>query len=328
MSNVSYQSLTAYTVPWRRPTSLPVALKEASCLAATSSASGMSGLLSSASVMLRALCASIPNATRFAGRRLTVIIELIAPACLIVVNGPSGPSGWFTHGPSYALMRWRYICTTCVEVRWPFRISTWIPSIVASSIWNLEGFDAALSVGGSTARIASAALSREVAFIGTPLRARYLERDPHTKLPGSRNVSVAGVGLRRAERRVRDRRVVTAVVGSIEDVEHLGEELDLQCVVDLDVARQAQVDLMEREADERVARPRRARRDQRVAFPPIEHGGRDDDRRADVQAVGARLAERAARARGVVVRSRAVEVRRRQREVERQVDDTVRTERV
>src|SRR5580765_3915248 len=70
MSNVSYQSLTAYTVPCSGPTSLPVVLKYASCFAAISSASGMSGLLSRASVMLRALWASRPSATRLAGRRL------------------------------------------------------------------------------------------------------------------------------------------------------------------------------------------------------------------------------------------------------------------
>ncbi len=67
MSNVSYQSLIENTMPCSGPISLPVDLKYASCFAATSSASGMSALLSVASVMLRAFRAVEP-ASRAGGR--------------------------------------------------------------------------------------------------------------------------------------------------------------------------------------------------------------------------------------------------------------------
>ena len=40
------------------------------------------------------------SCARAAGRRLTVISELICPACLIVVNDPRMPSGCATQGPS------------------------------------------------------------------------------------------------------------------------------------------------------------------------------------------------------------------------------------
>ena len=63
-------------------------------------ASGIAGLVSISSVRLRPLRLSNPYCAREAGRRLTVISELICPACLIVVNGPRMPSGCETQGPS------------------------------------------------------------------------------------------------------------------------------------------------------------------------------------------------------------------------------------
>ena len=42
-------------------------------------------------------------------------------------------------------MRARYIFTTSVDVICPLRIADWMPSIVASSIWNFAGLGAAAS---------------------------------------------------------------------------------------------------------------------------------------------------------------------------------------
>ena len=67
----------------------------------------MPASLSAASVRLRALRAPSPCAALAAGRRFTVMSELIWPACGIVENGPRMPSGCVTHGPSYALMRFK-----------------------------------------------------------------------------------------------------------------------------------------------------------------------------------------------------------------------------
>ena len=65
----------------------------------TSNASGIVGSLSVASVMLRALRSSKPQARRVGGRRFSVRRELIFPAFLIVVTLPRIPCGSFTHAP-------------------------------------------------------------------------------------------------------------------------------------------------------------------------------------------------------------------------------------
>ena len=71
----------------------------ASSAAAVSSASGIAGSLSTASVMLRALRSSKPHARRFVGRRLSVISALTLPAFGIIVIGPRMPCGWLTQVP-------------------------------------------------------------------------------------------------------------------------------------------------------------------------------------------------------------------------------------
>ena len=107
MSKVSYWSLIAMTTPCSGPASLRPFLKSASIAAAVSSASGMAGSSSAASVWLRALRSSKPHASRAAGRRFSVMSALIFGACAIVVIGPRIPSGWLTQVPLYALMRSR-----------------------------------------------------------------------------------------------------------------------------------------------------------------------------------------------------------------------------
>ena len=89
----------AITTPCSGPINVPVEAKWASCCSATSSASGMPGSSSTASVMLRALRASNPQAVRRAGLRFKVIRALMRPARLIVVIGPRIPSGSLTQGP-------------------------------------------------------------------------------------------------------------------------------------------------------------------------------------------------------------------------------------
>ena len=77
MSYVSYWSLIAMTTPCSGPMSSPVAAKCWSSAAATSSASGIAGSASTASVMLRALRASKPHCSRVAGLRFSVDNALI-----------------------------------------------------------------------------------------------------------------------------------------------------------------------------------------------------------------------------------------------------------
>ena len=105
-SNVSNWSLIAMTTPCNGPTSSPVRAKASSSAAATSSASGIPGSSSAASVMLRALRASNSTLERFR-TRFSVVSALICPALAMVVTGPRIPCGSFTHRPLNALMRVR-----------------------------------------------------------------------------------------------------------------------------------------------------------------------------------------------------------------------------
>ena len=89
------------------PLATPVVANSRSCAAATSSASGMFGAASFASVMLRALRSSKPNFLRVAGRRLRVMSALIWPALGIGSITPRMPCGCFTQVPLYALIRAR-----------------------------------------------------------------------------------------------------------------------------------------------------------------------------------------------------------------------------
>ena len=59
--------------------------------------------------MLRAFRRSNPNASLFPGLKFKVIRALSCRVFLIGVIGlaPSTPSGWLTHVPLYALMRFR-----------------------------------------------------------------------------------------------------------------------------------------------------------------------------------------------------------------------------
>src|SRR5256885_11185326 len=90
----------------------------------------------------------------------------------MVVKEPRSPSGIATHGPSYALMRARYIVTTSVDVIWCLRIADWMSSIVASSIWNFDGFGAADRDEGRIAATATAIAATFRIVMGTPVRTK------------------------------------------------------------------------------------------------------------------------------------------------------------